>query len=205
MAHIKRRIARLPYPVLLSKGVAVDAAMHNNPAYADISAKVHAHHDALAALKTAHTDYEACERELIRLKALRDDLRTEYVQAHGSLATATESETRDAQTLVGLGWDLRGSRSLHVGPLPAPLNLNATYGDHEGTCRLRWQAVPGMRFYKLECATSADGPWTIAYMDTSISCVVTGLTPGVQYWFRVCAHGGAGDSPWSDPATKRAA
>jgi hypothetical protein len=37
------------------------------------------------------------------------------------------------------------------------------------------------------------------------NCLVTGLTSGKKYWFRVRAVGTAGFSGWSDPAVKMAA
>ena len=41
-------------------------------------------------------------------------------------------------------------------------------------------------------------------IDDKLDEVVTRLTSGTQYWFRVRAIGAAGPSAWSDPATKRA-
>lgn len=205
LATIKRDLSRVSFSALVEKGTKIDTNMTGKPAYTSIQDKITAFHGALTAFGQACTDYDAAVREVARLKLLRDETRAAFVNKHGVLASATEGITQDGPTLIAIGWDLRGEAGGPIGPLPAPMNLNATYGDFEGTSDLSWDPVYGARFYKAQRSTSSEGPWTDCYADTASSCTVNGLTPGTQYWFRVCAHGGDGDSPWSDPATKRSA
>ncbi len=47
-----------------------------------------------------------------------------------------------------------------------------------------WQAVPGALSYELNYSTSPDGPWTIV-TSTTTTIVLTGLTSGTTYYFRV--------------------
>ena len=46
--------------------------------------------------------------------------------------------------------------------------------------------------------------WTNCPPCTKSKCTVPNLVAGTRYWFRIAAVSAAGQSPWSDPATKMA-
>ncbi len=82
--------------------------------------------------------------------------------------------------------------------------MDVTIGNHEGELDLSWDAVSGARSYLIQKRTDPNTPssWTHAGTSTKSSITISGLTSGTRYWFRVSAVGAAGQSGWSDPATK---
>jgi chitodextrinase len=64
--------------------------------------------------------------------------------------------------------------------------------------------VRNARSYVIE--RSPDPPtantWTQVALVTRSRATITGLASGTKYWFRVAALGPAGQSGWSNPATK---
>src|SRR5437588_6004518 len=101
------------------------------------------------------------------------------------------------------GMDVRGTPAAASSP-SQPQALGATAGDHDGHMDLSWDPVIGAASYVLE--TSPDPPttdtWKHLGVSTKSSHTVTGLTSGSRVWFRVAAINSAGQSGWSDPATK---
>ena len=47
---------------------------------------------------------------------------------------------------------------------------------------------------------SLEANWTLLALTSRASYEATALEPGKHYWFRMCALGAAGASPFSDPA-----
>jgi hypothetical protein len=110
----------------------------------------------------------------------------------------------DKASLQAVGLEVR-QPATPIGPLPAPGNLRSTPGALEGTIDLDWDPSPsGRPQYFAECASSANGPWTQVYTGRASRATCGELTPGAEYFFRVKAHGTAGDSPWSDITKRRA-
>jgi hypothetical protein len=111
----------------------------------------------------------------------------------------------DKASLQAIGLDVRNPPT-PPGPLPAPVNLQSFTGDMEGTIFLQWELVPRRDWYVVQCASTADGPWTQVYEGKKTRTTCAMLTPGAEYFFRVRAAGGStGLSPWSDITRKRAA
>ncbi|MBC8115099.1 MAG: fibronectin type III domain-containing protein [Candidatus Saccharimonas sp.] len=111
----------------------------------------------------------------------------------------------DEEKILGAGMDVRATPA-PVGSLPAPQGLVATIGDFDGEIDNVWDAVRGASSYVME--KSVDPPtatsWQPAGVTTKSQRTVTGLTSGTKYWFRVAALGAAGQSPWSNPASRTA-
>ena len=91
-----------------------------------------------------------------------------------------------------------------IGSLPAPQKLIATTTTAPAKVSLRWQSVKGAKSYQVQAATDITGAgnWQPAASSTKGRSVISGLTSGTKYWFRVAAIGAAGQSPWSDAAVK---
>jgi Fibronectin type III domain len=85
-----------------------------------------------------------------------------------------------------------------------PQALSANAGEHEGELNLSWKAVPNARSYTIEASQDPAGAnsWIHFGIATSASKVITNLTSGKRYWFRVAAVGTVGQSGWSEHATK---
>jgi hypothetical protein len=97
-------------------------------------------------------------------------------------------------------------------PLPppdAPSNFRSVPCDIEGAVKLRWKRPCRRCWFEMEMTTdpAAKTGWTrIQWLNSSCATakiLVTGLQPGVLYWFRVRAGASAGPSPWSDPLSVR--
>ena len=179
--------------------------MTGNAKFAALATKVLAFKAKADALEQSDKDVQTNELEHQRLVIVRTQSRDAAEAAYASLASATEGESTAAEDLVSGGWPLRGGPGAPVGPLPAPVGLGATAGDHDGCVDLACEGNPQVSIYKWQYAESATGPWTSFLQGTRSSCTVTGLVPGKLYYFRVCASGSAGDSEWSDICQKRAA
>jgi hypothetical protein len=169
-----------PAPALNAVGNAVNKLETDNNALANIRQQAQAQTVIVAASETA-------------LDGLLTNLGG-YVE---TVANGEETKIRSA------GMDVR-SGAAPVGQLPAPTDLNATTGDRDGEIDLQWNRVNGAKSYVVELTTdtAAATGWKSAGVATKSKQIVTGLTTGTKYWFRVAAIGAAGQSPWSDPATK---
>ena len=111
----------------------------------------------------------------------------------------------DAAALASTGFPLRSGGG-PIGSLPAPGDLRATPTANAGEIELRCDTVKGSSSYEWECKLHDNlaAPWTAVKTSTTTKILVTGLTPGALYAFRVRAIGSAGPGTWSDEATGRA-
>ena len=204
MAQVKLGLRDLSIPELIAKIRQVVIAMTGNATYPTPS-------PTLAALTAAADDLEAklATAEQARLAAeaataVQDTSKTTaetLVTAEGNYVQQTSGG--DAAKIESAGMEVRDP-STPIGDLPAPTDLNATVGDHDGQIDLHWDHVRGAKSYLIE--KSLDPPtaisWSVALVATKSSASVTGLTSGTKYWFRVAAVGAAGNSGWSQPAVK---
>ncbi|MBI5476257.1 MAG: fibronectin type III domain-containing protein [Ignavibacteriales bacterium] len=122
------------------------------------------------------------------------------------LANYVESASNgDDAKIQSAGMSIR-AKGVPIGALSLPSALSATAGAKEGEIVLRWDRVTGAKSYIVE--QSADQitstSWKYAGVSTKASIIISGLTSGTKYWFRVAGIGAAGQGAWSDPATKYA-
>lgn len=120
------------------------------------------------------------------------------------LAAYIESVAGDNESMIlSAGIDVKGpGASQPTGE--APLALSATEGDHDGEIDLSWNAVRGAKSYVIERSPDPPTPssWVHQSVSSRSSTSVTGLVSGTRYWLRVAAVTSAGQSGFSDPATK---
>jgi hypothetical protein len=109
----------------------------------------------------------------------------------------------DAAVIESFGLMLKRS-TVRVGELPSPLSLLVGNGPNSGMLMISWAAVAGARGYVVQCAEGeVPTNWENLKGVTEAKMVLSGLTPGKTYHFRVAAFGGtSGQSAWS-PAVAR--
>ena len=76
----------------------------------------------------------------------------------------------------------------------------AKQGKLSGTVYLEINSY-GIAAYAWEMSTDPISTWTPVGLTTLSKTIVTGLTPGVKYWFRVSVTKGKGIAAVSDPYT----
>jgi hypothetical protein len=122
----------------------------------------------------------------------------ELEQAAGDVQAA-----RHEAIIQSAGMDVRAAPGASAIPAQ-PQALGATAGDHDGQMDLSWDPVISATSYVIEF--SPDPPtgtsWKHLGVSTKSSFTVTDLVSGSRVWFRVAAVNAAGQSGWSDPATK---
>jgi hypothetical protein len=125
-------------------------------------------------------------------------------QLVSQIASYVESVAGNDETLItSAGMDPRAPSSASTMP-DTPSGLETTVGDRDGEIDLSWNPSSSAKSYLIQ--QSADPPtatgWTHAGTSTKSSITIDALSPGIRYWFRVCAVRASGQSGWSDPATK---
>jgi hypothetical protein len=192
-------------PVLLQVTESIIAGATGNAALANPPVTL----ANLGTLRTAAADGMVDEAQGLESLQMKRTARRDAVQA---LRLAVKQYATYAysmfggnkQQLQGLGLDVVEVSGL-LGILPAPQNVRSKPGQLFGTIDLRWQAVRGRSIYKLECAESAEGPWTVVYEGNRANTTCTDLVSGKEYFFRVHALGTAGPGTLSDITKARAA
>lgn len=204
MSLIKLGLRELDIPQLIAKTRQIVIAMTGNANFPTPA-------PTLAALTAAADDLEAKLAAADQARLASEAATLTQNTSVGSLTALLTSEGNYVQTASGgdaakiesAGMEVRDP-STPIGELPAPTDLDATEGDHNGELDLHWAPVRGAKSYLIE--KSADPPtatsWAVAQVSTKSSATVTGLTSGSKVWFRVAAVGAAGNSGWSQPAVK---
>jgi len=107
----------------------------------------------------------------------------------------------DEAKIESAGMDVKAAGG-SSGPPDVPHALSAIAGDMEGEIDLQWEPVTKAKSYIIQQSNDPPGTWSQAGVITKSKYSVLNLTSGDKYWFRVAAVGTAGQSGWSDPATR---
>jgi hypothetical protein len=99
----------------------------------------------------------------------------------------------------------RPRKSSAPAALPMVENVRPRHGEKHGDIFLKCSPVKNAKSYDIEICEgdpSIEGNWRHAAVSVSASkMLVTGLTPGKVYWFRVRGIGANGAGPWSQYAS----
>ena len=111
----------------------------------------------------------------------------------------------DLSILATTGYDLRRDivRTGGVDPLPAPSGFQVSHGVLTGTLNAQVTRLAGAGSYEVQSTQGDPGieaNWQHLLSSKNASHILlSGLTPGQTYWFRVRAVGNHGDGVWTDP------
>ena len=204
MARVKLNLKNLSVTDKIAKGRRIVAAMTNNNGFSTPSPPLSEVTAALDDLEKAFASVQSSRSEVATRVGIQDNAETKVDQILTQLAGYVESVAGKDDTLItSAGLEPKTSRSTPTLPT-APQGLSATAGDHEGQIDLSWKGVPNARSYVIESSVDPANAttWTHSAVATSASKVISNLTSGKRYWFRVAAVGAGGQSGWSEHATK---
>ncbi|MCP5560803.1 MAG: fibronectin type III domain-containing protein [Verrucomicrobiaceae bacterium] len=168
------------------------------PPAPELEAIVDGFEDWIASVTLKENDYrqtvvekDSSREEVVRMLTLRSG----YVEA---------ASGGDEAKILSSGFEVR-STATPVGALTAPGNLIAKAGDNEGEIFLDWDPLAGASIFEVDCKLHTDAEnFQRVKSVTDSQLLVTGLTPGAMYAFRVRGVGASGPGPWSDEAVRRA-
>lgn len=165
----------------------------------------------LAALTTAtdtlETKYNDAQAARTTAKELTD-LQDAAEKAADTLMTNEASYVQnksggDAAKIQSAGMEVRDPAA-PIGDLPAPGNISATEGDHDGEIDAHWDRVKGAKSYVTQRSTTPTdaASWGNPVISTKSKVTLTGLVTGTKYYLRVAAIGAAGQGAWSELASQ---
>lgn len=166
-----------------------------NPPLTDITA-------AADELETSYNDSQVARQDSQEKTTImydKDDA-LDNVLTRLSLYVENTSSGDEAK-IQSAGMDVKAVPGASV-PVEVPQALSATAGDMDGEIDLNWEPVSSAKSYIIEQSNDPPGTWSQAGVVTKSKHSIQSLTSGQKYWFRVAAVGSAGQSGWSDPATR---
>jgi len=204
MAKVKLNLRGLSPLEVVDLTRRVVRALTANPAFPNPQPPLAALTAAADALETANNKLDTSRQETATNVQVRDDKQDANLKLLRQSAAFVESIAGEDEALIlNAGMDVRSAPSFPTQPAGAPGNLSGSQSDHEGEVDLHWDTVKGASY---EIQQSIDPPtatsWVHAAVSVKSSVTITGLVSGTRYWFRVAAITSAGQSGWSDPATK---
>jgi hypothetical protein len=204
MARVRLNLAKLSVTEKIARGRHYVTKLTNNPAFADP-------HPSLAEVNAAVDELEAASAQVQSVKSeITTRVATQEVAVKKldglltRLGSYVESVAGNDNTLISsAGMEIKGSRSPATIPT-TPQGLSATTGDHDGEIILSWKPVPNAYSYIIEFSLDPATPntWSQLGIATSASKAIGNLTSGKRHWFRTKAVGAAGESGWSEHASK---
>ena len=204
MARIRLNLRSLSVTDKIAKGRQIVTAMTNNTNFPNPSPPLTEITASLDELTQAFALVQSAKSEVSTRVVTQDNSEAKLDQLLTQLAGYVESVAgRDDTLITSVGMETKAVPSAATVPsLPQALAANA--GEHEGEINLLWKAVPKARSYIIEFSLdpATASSWTHVGIATSASKVVSNLTSGKRYWFRVAAVGAGGQSGWSEHATK---
>ena len=204
MARIRLNLKKLPVTDKIAKGRQIVTAMSSNASFPTPNPPLTEVTAALDELSQANALVQSAKSELSTRVTTQDNAVAKVDQILTKLAGYVESVAGKDDTLVtSAGMETKSSRSAPTLPV-VPQALSANAGEHEGEISLIWKAVQNARSYVIEASLDPAGAntWTHVGIAASGSKLITNLTSGKRYWFRVAAVSAGGQSGWSEHATK---
>lgn len=204
MSRVRLNLKSLTVTEKVAKGRQIVTAMTDNASFPNPNPPLPDMTAALDELSQAYALVQAAKSEVSTRVVSQDNAGTKVDQLLTKLASYVESIAGKDDTLItSAGMETKASPSAPTLP-SVPQALSASAGEHDGEISLAWKAVQNSRSYTIEASQDPATPtsWTHVGIATSASKLITNLTSGKRYWFRVAAVSAGGQSGWSEPATK---
>ena len=158
-------------------------------------------------LTTTHAAFEnSLEKALSggpRDVHLKNENRVALLAVLRSLGQYIQANCNDnADAVLSAGYKLKKEKSA-IGILDKPENFSVTPGPNSGSLKLKVKAVRGAESYIFQYAltpVTAETIW-ITKVSGKSSIIISGLTPGKEYAFRVAGKGAADEEVYSDVIT----
>ena len=191
---------------LVNSGSIVNA-MTNNSHFPEPWAGLGLTLEQLTAAYTAYeeTYHEALTRDTNKI-AQRNATRQTLTDILKRLALSLELMAQgDVAALATTGFELRHDivRTNSNELLPAPSDFRVTHGQLSGTFDVHVAGLAGAGSYDVHIAEdnpNLESNWRHAISSVnSLHIIVTGLTPGKNYWLRIRGLDSNGGGVWSDP------
>ena len=204
MAQVKLNVQSYTIPEKVQKMRQIVTAMTGNANFTTPDPALTAIADGADALETAYNTAQAA-REAAKQKT---DLQDTANVAANALLTAEGNYVQsksggNGPKIQSAGMDIRADAA-PVGDLPAPANVSASEGDHDGEIDLHWNRVKGAKSYVVQYTTTPtnNASWVNGPVATKSKATVTGLNSATKYFLRVAGIGAAGQGAFSELASQ---
>lgn len=204
MARVRLNLRALSIPAKIAKGRHIVTSMTENKSFASPSPPLADMTAALDTLEAAAAQVQSARSEITTRTVTQDNAETKLDHMLTQLGAYVESIAgKDDSLITSAGMETKAARSTPTVP-SIPQALSAAAGDRDGELLLWWKPVPNARSYVIESSTdpATTTSWEHAGIATSSSKTITNLKSGTRFWFRVAAVAAAGQSGWSEHATK---
>ncbi len=204
MPKAKLNFRNLSVGAKLAKSKQIMAALTNNPNFPNPTPALAAITAVITRTETKSAECDAAQ-QLAKTKTTELNISVDELDlVMGQITAHVDSVAGgDESKILSAGLDTRAAATSTTEP-PPPSALDTTIGDREGELDASWDTVAGAKSYVIE--TSEDPPqpaaWKHAGVSTKSRFTIKGLPSGKRCWIRVAAINSAGQSGWSDPATK---
>ena len=205
MPKAKLNFRNLSVAAKIAKSKQIVAALTDNPNFTNPNPPLAAVTAVITRTETKSAERDAAQ-QLAKTKTTELNISVDELDGMmGQIAAHVDSVAGgDEAKILSAGLDTRAAATSTTEPPPPPPALDSTIGDREGELDASWDTTAGAKSYIIE--TSEDPPtptsWKHSGVSTKSRFTITGLQSGKRYWIRVAAINSAGQSGWSDPATK---
>lgn len=204
MARVRLGLGKLSVTDKIARGRHIVTRLTSNAAFPTPHPPLTEVTTALDELEAASAQVQSAKSEVTTRVGAQDNAERKVDQVLARLGSYVESVAGNDDTLItAAGMDVKGARTPATVPI-IPQGVAATAGEHEGEIVLSWKPVSNAYSYIIESSLdpATASSWTHVGIATSATKTIGSLTTGKRYWFRVRAVGPAGESGWSEHATK---
>ena len=204
MAQVKLNLQSYTIPEKVQKMRQIIIAMTGNANFTTPDPALTVLTTAADGLEGAYNLAQAAREDAKAKTDLQDTalaLANSVLTAEGSYVQNKSSG--NAAKIQSAGMDVRADAA-PIGDLPAPANVSASEGDHDGEIDLQWNRVKGAKSYVVQYTTTPtnNASWVNGPVATKSKATVTGLNSATKYFLRVAGIGAAGQGAFSELASQ---